>query len=145
LLREVDNQVGLVRLSAGARGLDTFHERAIRLLTQPAVRRAFDLSLEPESLRQRYGRNTFGQSCLLAHRLVARRFLYVAAPGIRDDLQFGGAGILVLDMDLGFAFVKRIETPASRKPKPDNMKGICASATTGRLYFSTPKKLYCPI
>lgn len=73
----------------------------------------------------------------------APRFLFVAAPGIRDDLQFGGAGILVFDMDQGFAFVKRIETPASREPKPDNMKGICASASTGRLYFSTPKKLYC--
>ena len=73
----------------------------------------------------------------------ARRFLYVAAPGIRDDLQFGGAGILVFDMDQEFAFVKRIETPASRESKPDNMKGICASASTGRLYFSTPKKLYC--
>jgi uncharacterized protein (DUF1501 family) len=70
LLREVDNQVGLLRLSAQARGLETFQERAIRLLTQPAVRRAFDLSLEPESVRQRYGRNTFGQSCLLARRLV---------------------------------------------------------------------------
>jgi hypothetical protein len=67
----------------------------------------------------------------------------VAAPGIRDDLQFGGAGILVFDMDQGLTFVKRIETPASREPKPDNMKGICASAKTGRLYFSTPKKLYC--
>jgi hypothetical protein len=70
LLREVDNQVGLLRRSAEARGLDTFQDRAIRLLTQPVVRRAFDLSLEPESLRQRYGRNTFGQSCLLARRLV---------------------------------------------------------------------------
>ncbi len=72
-----------------------------------------------------------------------RHLLYVAAPGIRDDLQFGGAGILVFDIDRNFSFVKRIETPASRESKPDNMKGICASAATGRLYFSTPKKLYC--
>jgi len=69
--------------------------------------------------------------------------LYVAAPGIRNDLEFGGAGILVFEMDRSFAFVKRIETPASREAKPDNMKGICACAATGRLYFSTPKKLYC--
>jgi DNA-binding beta-propeller fold protein YncE len=72
-----------------------------------------------------------------------RHFLYVAAPGIRNDLEFGGAGILVFDMDRDFAWVKRIETPASREPKPDNMKGICACAATGKLYFSTPKKLYC--
>ena len=72
-----------------------------------------------------------------------RHFLYVAAPGIRNDLEFGGAGILVFDMDRNFAWVKRIETTASREAKPDNMKGICACATTGRLYFSTPRKLYC--
>ena len=72
-----------------------------------------------------------------------RHFLYVAAPGIRDDLKFGGAGILVFDMDRDFAWVKRIQTPASRESKPDNMKGICACPTTGKLYFSTPRKLYC--
>jgi hypothetical protein len=72
-----------------------------------------------------------------------RHLLYVAAPGIRDYLEFGGAGILVFDMDNGHAFVKRIETAASREAKPDNMKGICASARTGKLYFTTPKKLYC--
>jgi hypothetical protein len=67
----------------------------------------------------------------------------VAAPGIRDYLEFGGAGILVFDMDNGHAFVKRVETAASREAKPDNMKGICASAVTKMLYFTTPKKLYC--
>ncbi len=72
-----------------------------------------------------------------------RHLLYVAAPGIRDYLEFGGAGILVFDMDNGHSFVKRIETDASREPKPDNMKGICASALTKKLYFTTPKKLYC--
>jgi hypothetical protein len=72
-----------------------------------------------------------------------RHFLYVAAPGIRDYLEFGGAGVLVFDMDNGHAFVRRIETPESRAAKPANMKGICASAVTKRLYFTTPKKLYC--
>src|SRR5262249_20211849 len=45
-------------------------ERAVRLLTSPAVKRAFDLGREPAALRDRYGRNTLGQSCLLARRLV---------------------------------------------------------------------------
>src|SRR5437763_17150947 len=72
-----------------------------------------------------------------------RHFLYVVEPGIRNYLEFGGAGILVFDMDNGHAFVKRIETPASREAKPDNMKGICASAVSKRLYFTTTKKLYC--
>src|SRR3954462_15534244 len=75
--------------------------------------------------------------------LGERHLLYVAAPGIRDYLEFGGAGILVFDMDNGHAFVRRIETPESRMSSPDNMKGICASAVTTRLYFTTPRKLYC--
>jgi hypothetical protein len=72
-----------------------------------------------------------------------RHFLYVAAPGIRNYLEFGGAGILVFDMDKGHAFVKRIATPASRKDMPENIKGICACAATRKLYFSTLTRLYC--
>jgi hypothetical protein len=72
-----------------------------------------------------------------------RHLLYVAEPGIRDDVTLGGAGILIFDRDHDFAFVRRIETPASRKDHPENMKGICASAVTRKLYFSTPTRLYC--
>jgi sugar lactone lactonase YvrE len=71
------------------------------------------------------------------------RYLYVVCPGIRDDLQFGKAGILVFDIDKGHRFVKRIATPASREAKPDNIKGVCACAETGKLYFTTRSKLYC--
>jgi hypothetical protein len=72
-----------------------------------------------------------------------RHLLYVAAPGIRNYLEFGGAGILVFDMDQGHRFVKRIETPASEAAKPENIKGVCANAVTQRLYFTTLSKLYC--
>ncbi len=73
----------------------------------------------------------------------ARRLLYVAAPGIRNYLEFGGAGILVFDIDKGHTFVKRIATPASQAEKPENIKGICACAATKKLYFTTLTKLYC--
>ena len=72
-----------------------------------------------------------------------RRYLYVATPGIRNYLEFGGAGILVFDMDKNHAFVKRIATPASTAEKPENIKGICACAATKKLYFTTLTKLYC--
>jgi DNA-binding beta-propeller fold protein YncE len=72
-----------------------------------------------------------------------RHLLYVAEPGIRDELKYGGAGILVFDIDRDHAFVERIETPASRVKKPENVKGICASAVTGRLYLSTLSRLDC--
>lgn len=72
-----------------------------------------------------------------------RHFLYVVCPGIRNYLEFGGAGILVFDINAGYRLVRRIVTPASREPKPENIKGVCASAVTGRLYFTTLSKLYC--
>ncbi|WP_254507826.1 hypothetical protein [Anatilimnocola floriformis] len=72
-----------------------------------------------------------------------RRYLYVVTPGIRNYLEFGGAGILVFDIDDGHKFVRRIETPASAEPMPDNIKGVCACAATKRLYFTTRSKLYC--
>ncbi len=72
-----------------------------------------------------------------------KRFLYVVTPGIRNYLEYGGAGILLFDIDDGHKFVRRIQTTASLADKPDNIKGVCASARTGRLYFTTPKKLYC--
>ncbi len=72
-----------------------------------------------------------------------RRYLYVAAPGIRNYLEFGGAGILVFDMDNGHKFVKRIATPASKQEKPENIKGVCACAATRKLYFTTLTRLYC--
>jgi len=48
---------------------DNFHA-AFRLMTSPSARAAFDLAQEPQSLRERYGMNRFGQCCLLARRLI---------------------------------------------------------------------------
>jgi DNA-binding beta-propeller fold protein YncE len=85
----------------------------------------------------------FAPVSAVADALPDGRYLYVACPGIRDLPEFGGAGVLVFDIDHGHKFVKRIATPESQAAHPDNMKGVCASAATGRLYFTTPKKLYC--
>jgi DNA-binding beta-propeller fold protein YncE len=74
---------------------------------------------------------------------AASRFLYVVCPGIRDYLEFGGAGILVYDIDQEHKLVKRIPTTASRAAKPRNIKGVVASAKTGKLHFTTPESLFC--
>jgi hypothetical protein len=50
--------------------LDSFEAQALNVLTGDAARRAFDLSQEADAVRQRYGRNRWGQQCLLARRLV---------------------------------------------------------------------------
>jgi hypothetical protein len=56
--------------SRAVRTLGQFHERALRLLTSDRLRAALDVRREPAALRDRYGRHLFGQSCLLARRLV---------------------------------------------------------------------------
>jgi hypothetical protein len=50
--------------------MDELYRQAYELLSAPHARQAFDLSPEPASLRDRYGRNRSGQACLLARRLV---------------------------------------------------------------------------
>ena len=66
----IDQQSRLLEYSDQARGFDDYYERALSMLTSDRVRKAFDLSAEKESMRDRYGRTTYGQSCLLARRLV---------------------------------------------------------------------------
>jgi uncharacterized protein (DUF1501 family) len=61
------------------RELDAHHQAAFDLLTSSHVREAFDISRESESLRDQYGRHTFGQSCLLARRLVEHGVSFVTA------------------------------------------------------------------
>ncbi|HEY2909054.1 MAG TPA: DUF1501 domain-containing protein [Gemmataceae bacterium] len=53
-----------------AAALDDYRSRAMAMLTNPTAAALFDLSKEPASLADRYGRTRFGQSCLLARRLV---------------------------------------------------------------------------
>jgi hypothetical protein len=50
--------------------LDSYYDQALNLVLSGKAREAFDLKRESDALRDRYGRNTFGQSCLLARRLV---------------------------------------------------------------------------
>src|SRR5439155_18783028 len=56
--------------SGTMRAMDDFEAKALTLLTSPAAREAFDLRREPAQVRDRYGRNRWGQQCLMARRLV---------------------------------------------------------------------------
>ena len=87
---------------------------------------------------------TFLGACLSPAHAEEQRRLYVAAPGIRDYLEYGGHGLLVFDMDHGHRFLKRIPTAGlDERGKPLNVKGVCASAKTGRIYVGTTKTLTC--
>jgi YVTN family beta-propeller protein len=83
-----------------------------------------------------------GGVSLRAREAASGRFLYVASPGIRNYVEYGGVGVLVYDMDHGHRFVRRIPTfdvPAGEEP--ENVKGIAACAKTARLYVTTHKRL----
>jgi hypothetical protein len=70
---------------AQVRGMDAYQQRAFDLLTAPQTQRAFDIGSEPDAVRDRYGRTTYGQSVLLARRLVEAGVRFVTvyySPGI---------------------------------------------------------------
>ena len=66
----VDETVKNFEASEDAQLLDSSFQAAYRLMTSKQAREAFELSREPQKVRERYGMNRFGQCCLLARRLV---------------------------------------------------------------------------
>ena len=74
----------------------------------------------------------------------AKKFLYVAVPGIRNYLEYGGHGILVYDVDAGHKLVKRIPTRGFKEDgTPSNVKGVAVSVATNCIYISTLEALQC--
>ena len=73
-------QRDLDRQPAVLDALDAYYENAFAMVTSPATQRAFDLDRETDGTRDAYGRTTFGQSCLLARRLIeaGSRFVTVS-------------------------------------------------------------------
>ncbi len=70
------------------------------------------------------------------------RYLYVAVPGIRNYLGYGGHGLLVFDVDNNHKFVKRIKTQGLRPDgKPSNVKGVAVSVALNSIYVSTLEAL----
>jgi uncharacterized protein (DUF1501 family) len=70
LRRDIDNKGDLV-------GLDKFYREAMEMVTNDKAQTAFAIQKEPASLRDNYGRNDLGQSCLLARRLVEAGVTFV--------------------------------------------------------------------
>ncbi|MBI3466152.1 MAG: DUF1501 domain-containing protein [Planctomycetes bacterium] len=84
--REVDRS-GLMN------GMDQFNQQAFEMVTGDAARRAFDINREDPRIRDRYGRHTWGQSALLARRLVETgvTFVTITASGWDDHAQVANA------------------------------------------------------
>lgn len=73
---------------------------------------------------------------------LSGHYLFVAVPGVRDYMGYGGHGLLVFDMGHGHRFVKRIGTRGFHpNGKPSNVKGIAASVPLNSIYISTLESL----
>lgn len=83
LLEAVDGLASKIQANDQIATYDEFRQRAAHMILSGEARRAFAVDEEPEKLRDRYGRTTFGQSCLLARRLVASGVKFVT-------VNFGG-------------------------------------------------------
>ncbi len=75
-----------------AAGLDPYMLRAFDLVSAPLAQRAFDVAAEPAKVRDRYGRHEFGQSVLLARRLIEAGVRLVHVNWVRHDNAKGGQG-----------------------------------------------------
>ncbi len=72
------------------------------------------------------------------------KFLYVAVPGVRNYLEYGGHGILVYDIDAGHKLVRRIPMQGFKKDGTvSNVKGVAVSVATNCIYVSTLEALQC--
>jgi hypothetical protein len=77
LLSSVDSLGASVKGDDQIGTYDEFHQRAAEMILSPEAQAAFDMEKEKKELRDRYGRTTFGQSCLLSRRLIERGVKFV--------------------------------------------------------------------
>jgi hypothetical protein len=77
LLKAVDSLAARVHGNDQIATYDEFHQKAAQMVLSPEAQSAFDIDQEPAPLRDTYGRHEFGQSCLLARRLVEKGVRFV--------------------------------------------------------------------
>ena len=77
LMQAFDDLQRHTELLRSSKAIDDHRAQAFSMLTSPAAAKVFDLSQESPQLVERYGRTRFGQSCLLARRLVEKRVPFI--------------------------------------------------------------------
>ena len=83
LLKIVDRSFRDIEDLAQYAHMDRFQEEALKMILSPTVRKAFDLSQESDKIKESYGLHRFGQSVLLARRLVEHGCRFVTASGYK--------------------------------------------------------------
>jgi hypothetical protein len=83
LVSYVDSRISQWDTTNAFESIDSYYRTALDLMRSPLAKKAFDIGAEPEKLRDKYGRTTMGQGCLLARRLVESgvRFVTVSKQG----------------------------------------------------------------
>src|SRR5579863_278719 len=86
LLRQVDAAMPDIEKAVESYALNAYQQRAFDLILSGRARAAFDLGKEPDKLRDRYGRHTFGQGLLLSRRLIeaGTRFVQMNWPAVAN-------------------------------------------------------------
>jgi hypothetical protein len=107
LLKTVDGAFKRFDNTPMAHSRDDFYQRAYDMISSPAAKKAFNIEEEKKEVRERYGRHTFGQGCLLARRLVEAgvRFVTVTHGGwdTHSDNAKSAKDHLVPPVDQGMA------------------------------------------
>jgi hypothetical protein len=82
--------------------LDTYYDKALGLILSGRAREAFNLAAETTGTRERYGKNTFGQCCLLARRLIEAGTRFVEVNRMKNQsapMLDAGVSTLIADLD----------------------------------------------
>lgn len=106
LLHELDGGFAALGEADAVAAAEAFCRQAFTLIESESARAAFDLGSEPEAMKQRYGKNGLGMSCLMARRLVAggARYVTVNAGGFDHHEQIGnGLPPRMLEVDQALA------------------------------------------
>jgi hypothetical protein len=113
LLRRIEALDRAMQKQPATRALDGYHEQALRIVSSPTAKRAFDVEREHVSVRERYGRNPYGDCFLLARRLVEAgvrlvtfTWLYVTKTGQTLNVWDNHGGTPGLGGVTGYAMLK---------------------------------------
>ena len=92
------HQTQEIQANSNLRSVDEFRQRAFQLMTSRDAKKAFNIDSESDKLRDRYGRNTLGQSCLMARRLVEAGVRCVTISHVDWDTHQGNFTLLRRDL-----------------------------------------------
>lgn len=100
LLQTVDRfrQSAEAQSNQSAKALSSFQQKAFQLMTSAETKAAFDIAKEPDAMRDRYGRHSLGQSCLMARRLVEAGVRCVTIDHTNWDTHYDNFNVLKNDL-----------------------------------------------